>query len=238
MIQFDNIALSFSGKTLFNEVSFTLQKGERCALVGRNGSGKSTLFRLIAKEYEPDLGSISIPKGYRIGYLHQHIHFKESTIRDEAALGLPPGEEDMIYKAETILFGLGFTEDDLDRSPSEFSGGYHLRLHLAKVLISEPNCLLLDEPTNYLDILSIRWLTQFLSKWKGEFILISHERDFLDAVCTHTMGLHRNKIRKFKGSTIHYFEKILIEEEIHEKTRLKVEKKRASTCLLYTSRCV
>lgn len=227
MIQFDDIALSFHGKTLFDEVSFTLQKGERCALVGRNGSGKSTIFRIIAGEIEPDNGAISVPKGYRIGYLQQHIHFTKDTIREEAALGLPPGEEEMIYKAETILFGLGFSDDDLDKSPSEFSGGYHLRLHLAKVLISEPNCLLLDEPTNYLDIVSIRFLTQFLSKWKGEFILISHDRDFLDNVCTHTMGLHRNKIRKFRGSTIHYFEKIVIEEEIHEKTRIKMDKKRA-----------
>ena len=227
MIQFDNIALSFSGTTLFDEVSFTLQKGERCALVGRNGSGKSTIFRLVAKELEPDLGSISIPKGYRIGYLQQHIQFQKATLREEAALGLPPGEEEMVYKAEKILFGLGFSEADLDKSPSVFSGGFHLRLHLAKVLISEPDCLLLDEPTNYLDILSIRWLSQFLCRWKGEFILISHDRDFLDQVCTHTMGLHRNKIRKFKGSTIHYFEKIVIEEEIHEKTRIKVDKKRS-----------
>lgn len=227
MIQFDDVSLTFGGRTLFEEVSFTLQKGERCALIGRNGSGKSTIFRLIAKELAPDRGAISTPKGYRIGYLHQHIHFKEPTLRDEAALGLPPGEEEMIYKAEKILFGLGFTEEDLDRSPSHFSGGYHLRLHLAKVLISEPDCLLLDEPTNYLDILSIRWLSQFLSRWKGEFILISHDRDFLDQVCTHTMGIHRGKARKFKGATIHYYEKILLEEEVHEKTRVKTQKKRS-----------
>lgn len=227
MIQFDNVSLSFAGKPLFEGVSFTLQKGERCALLGRNGSGKSTIFRIIAKEIEPDGGSISVPRGYRIGYLNQHIRFSKATLLEEAALGLPPGEEDMIYKAETILFGLGFSEDDFDRSPAHFSGGYALRLHLAKVLISEPDCLLLDEPTNYLDILSIRWLSQFLSRWPGEFILISHDRDFLDQVCTHTMGLHRNKMRKFKGTTLHYFEKILVEEELHEKTRVKVEKKRA-----------
>jgi len=229
MIQFDDVALSFGGRSLFEGVSFTLQKGERCALIGRNGSGKSTIFRLIAKEMPLDRGSISMPKGYRIGYLQQHIHFTRETLREEAALGLPPGEEEMIYKAEKILFGLGFSEEDLDRSPAHFSGGYHLRLHLAKVLISEPDCLLLDEPTNYLDILSIRWLAQFLSRWKGEFILISHDRDFLDQVCTHTMGIHRCKARKFKGGTIHYYEKILLEEEVYEKTRIKTEKKRAHT---------
>lgn len=227
MIQFDNVSLSFSGKPLFEGISFTLQRGEKCAFVGRNGTGKSTLFRLVENEQIPDSGAISFPKDYRIGYLRQHIHFSKPTLREEAALGLPLGEEEMVYKAEKILFGLGFTEEDLEKSPSHFSGGYHLRLHLAKTLVSEPDCLLLDEPTNYLDILSIRWLTQFLRKWKGEFILISHDRNFLDEVCTHTMGLHRGKMRKFKGSTIHYFEKILLEEEVYEKTRIKTEKKRA-----------
>ena len=227
MIQFDDVSLSFAGHPLFEGVSFTLQKGERCALVGKNGSGKSTIFRLIAREMEPDGGSISYPRGYRIGYLQQHIHFSKPSIREEAALGLPPGEEEMVYKAETILFGLGFSEEDLDRPPSDFSGGFQLRLHLAKVLVSEPDCLLLDEPTNYLDILSIRWLMQFLSRWKAEFIIISHDRDFLDQVSTHTMGLHRGKAKKFKGGTIHYYEKILLEEEVYEKTRVKMEKKRA-----------
>jgi len=227
MIQFDKVTLCFGGKPLFEEISFTLQKGERCALIGRNGSGKSTIFRLIAKQFPADEGSIATPKGYRIGYLQQHIHFTKDTLREEAALGLPPGEEDMVYKAETILFGLGFTEADLDRSPMEFSGGYQLRINLAKVLISEPDCLLLDEPTNYLDIVSLRWISQFLREWEREFILISHDRDFLDQVCTHTMGLHRGKMRKFKGSTIHYYEKILLEEEVHEKTRIKTDKKRA-----------
>lgn len=227
MIQFDKVTLSFGGKPLFEDISFTLQKGERCALIGRNGCGKSTIFRLIAKQFPADEGSIATPKGYRIGYLQQHIHFTKETLREEAALGLPPGEEEMVYKAEIILFGLGFTEADLDRSPMEFSGGYQLRINLAKVLISEPDCLLLDEPTNYLDIVSLHWIANFLKEWEREFILISHDRDFLDQVCTHTMGLHRGKMRKFKGSTIHYYEKILLEEEVHEKTRMKTEKKRA-----------
>lgn len=227
MIQFDDVNLGFSGHSLFEGVSFSLQKGERCGLVGRNGSGKSTLFRLICRELEPDRGSISISKGYRIGYLHQHIHFREPTVREEAALGLPPGEEEALYKAEKILFGLGFSEEDLEKSPSLFSGGYHLRLHLAKVLISEPDCLLLDEPTNYLDIVSIRWLKQFLARWPGEFILISHDRDFMDAVSTHTMGVHREKVKKIRGSSIDFFQQLIHEEEVHERTRVKKEKKQA-----------
>lgn len=227
MIQFDDVELSFSGHSVFKDVSFSLQKGERCSFVGRNGSGKSTLFKLIAGELEADRGAISISKNYRIGYLNQHIRFKETSILQEAALGLPEHERDELYRAEKILFGLGFTEEDMDRSPSEFSGGYHLRLHLAKVLVSEPDCLLLDEPTNYLDITSIRWLMNFLRRWPGEFILISHDRDFLDKVSTHTMGIHREKIRKIKGLTLDFFRLILEDEELHEKSRVKQDKKRA-----------
>lgn len=227
MVQFDRVSLAFSGHCLFEEASFVLGRGERCGLVGRNGSGKSTLFRLIDGEIEPDRGNISIPKNYRIGYLQQHIRFSKPTILEEAALALPPGQEDHLYKAETILFGLGFAKEDMEASPDQFSGGFHLRLHLAKVLIAEPDCLLLDEPTNYLDILSIRWLAQFLKRWQGEFILISHDRDFMDRVTTHTMGIHRERLRKIKGSTIDFYQQILLEEEVHEKTRLKVEKKKA-----------
>lgn len=228
MIQFDRVTLQFGGHLLFSEASFTIQKGERCGLIGRNGSGKSTICRLIDGELEPDEGQLTFPKNYRIGFLHQHIQFTEATILEEACLSLLPHEKDHIYKAEKILFGLGFTEKDLEASPSTFSGGFHLRLHLAKVLISEPDCLLLDEPTNYLDILSIRWLMHFLKAWKGEFILISHDRDFMDQVTTHTMGIHRQKVRKMKGSTLDFFGQVLLEEEVHEKTRLKQEKKRSN----------
>ena len=194
--------------------------------MGRNGSGKSSLFRLIVSKETPDKGTIAKRKDYSIGFLDQHIVFTRPTLIEEAALGLHPKEKDCIYKAETILFGLGFKEEDLDRSPQDFSGGYQLRLHLAKVLVGEPDCLLLDEPTNYLDIVSIRWFTRFLQEWQGEFILISHDREFLDSVSTHTMGIHRQKVSKVKGNTIHFFEQLMQKEEIHEKTRLNLEKKR------------
>ncbi len=224
MILFDDVTLSFAGKPLFKHASFTLQRNERCGLVGRNGSGKTTIMRLITRQIEPDSGRIAMPKDYKIGYLEQHIQFTKPTLLEEAALGLPPGEEDNLYQAEAILFGLGFSEEDLDAPPSKFSGGYQLRLHLAKVLISQPNCLLLDEPTNYLDIVSINWLQRFLRSWKGEFFLISHDREFMDSVTTHTFGIHRERLKKVKGSTIDYFQQILFEEEVHEKTRVKQEK--------------
>lgn len=226
MIQVDGLTLAYHGEPLFEDASFSIQPRERCALVGRNGTGKSSLFRLIIGQETPDKGTIAKRKNYTIGTLNQHIVFTKPTLIEEAALGLRPGEEDCIYKAETILFGLGFKEEDLDRNPKDFSGGYQLRLHLAKVLVGEPDCLLLDEPTNYLDIVSIRWFTKFLLDWPGEFVLISHDREFLDSVTTHTMGIHRQKVNKVRGSTINFYEQMMQKEEIHEKTRLNLEKKR------------
>ncbi|MCE5316480.1 MAG: ABC-F family ATP-binding cassette domain-containing protein [Parachlamydia sp.] len=227
MLQIEDLMIAYQGKALFEQATFCIQEGERCGLVGRNGSGKSTLFRLMTGEETQDSGTISRPKNYRVGALSQHIRFTQPTILAEAALALSHEERESLYKAEKILFGLGFNDEDMERSPQDLSGGYQLRLHLAKVLISEPNCLLLDEPTNYLDIVSIRWFARFLQQWKGEFILVSHDREFMDSVTTHTMGIHRGKVRKVKGGTIDYFDQILQQEEVHERTRANLDKKRA-----------
>jgi ATP-binding cassette subfamily F protein 3 len=226
MIQVDDLTLSYSGDPVLEDVSFTVNPKERCGLIGRNGSGKTTLLRLLVGQESPDKGTLSFSKGYKLGYLDQHIRFSQLTVLEEACLGLKPEEREETYRAEAILFGLGFKEEEMEISPQQISGGFHLRLHLAKVLLSEPDCLLLDEPTNYLDILSIRFLSRFLQQWEGELILISHDREFMDGVTTHTMGVHRKKVCKVKGGTTAFFERIVQEEEVHERTRLNLEKKR------------
>ena len=226
MIQVDKVFISYHGDPVLEDVSFTINPKERCGLIGRNGSGKTTLLRLLIGQEKADLGTLSFSKGYKLGYLDQHIRFSAPTVLEEACLGLKPDEREEVYKAEMILSGLGFKEEEMDLSPSHMSGGYQLRLHLAKVLLGEPNCLLLDEPTNYLDILSIRFLMRFLRQWKGELILISHDREFMDSVTTHTLGVHRKKVCKVKGGTTVFFERIVSEEEIHERTRQNQEKKR------------
>jgi len=228
MLQINNLSKVFGKQTIFDGVTATINQGERVGFVGRNGSGKTTLFRMILDEEHPDSGNISVPQGYRIGHLSQHIHFTKKTVLKEACLSLRPNEDgiDETYKVKKILSGLGFTENDLEKSPQSLSGGYQIRLNLAKVIVSEPNLLLLDEPTNYLDIVSIRWLGQELRAWKGELILITHDRDFMDSVTTHTMVIHRCRLRKIPGSTEKLFEQILLEEEVHEKTRMNDEKKR------------
>jgi ATP-binding cassette, subfamily F, member 3 len=227
MVQGEGLCLAYGGQLVLEDASFSIQKGERCGLIGRNGAGKSTLFRLITREEELDSGTLILPKGYRIGVLQQQIRFSQPTILQEAALGLKEDEKEHLYKVERILFGLGFNKEAMDRSPHELSGGYQLRVQLAKVLVSEPDCLLLDEPTNYLDILSIRFLSHFLQEWEGEMILISHDLQFLDDVTTHMMGIHRHQIHKIKGKSSDLFELIAAEEEQHEIQRQNLEKKRA-----------
>ncbi len=227
IIQADGLCLAYGSQEVLQGAAFSIQSGERCGLIGRNGSGKSTLFRLIAGEEQPDRGTLVLPKGYRMGVLQQQIRFSKSTVLEEAALGLQEDEKDCLYKVEQILFGLGFTEEAMDASPHMLSGGYQLRVQLAKVLVAEPDCLLLDEPTNYLDILSIRFLSKFLQEWKGEMILISHDLQFLDDVTTHMMSIHRHKIHKIRGKSTDLFTLIEQEEERHELNRQTLEKKRA-----------
>lgn len=225
MIQLTNISKNFSSQELFSNLSFKLNKGNRIGLVGRNGSGKSTLFKIILGEETPDSGDVIIPKNYKIGTLKQHLTFSEKTLREESALAL---EEDMkydTYRVEKILFGLGFVQEDLDKDPLSFSGGYQIRINLAKLLVTEPNLLLLDEPTNYLDIVSLRWLKSFLRAFEGEVILITHNREFMDAVSTHTMGLVRKKIEIIQGDTHKFYEQLSANDELHAKQKVAQDKK-------------
>ena len=226
MIQVIDLAKGFGTQLLFQNIGFTIGKGERLGLVGRNGTGKTTLFKILLGEESPDAGDVVIPKNYHIGTLKQHLQFSHSTILDECMTALKGDAQFDQYKVEKMLHGLGFKTEDFQRPPSDFSGGYQIRLNLAKVLLGDPDCLLLDEPTNYLDIVSMRWLSKFLRSFRGELVIITHDRGFMDEVTTHTMGIWRQKIVKIKGDSGKYFEQILAEEEMYEKTRQNSEKKR------------
>jgi ATP-binding cassette subfamily F protein 3 len=226
MIIANNLEKSFGPQSLFEGVSFLINKGERVGLVGKNGSGKSTLFKMILGQESPDSGTLSAPKGYSIGALEQIIRFTQPTVLKECIGALSPEKQWDHYKAEIILSGLGFSEQDFHKDPATFSGGYQVRINLCKALLADPNMLLLDEPTNYLDILSLRWLKDYLNEWPGEMVLITHDRDFMDKVTTHTLGLHRKQARKVTGGTIKYYEQIIQEEEAYELTRKNLESKR------------
>ena len=226
MIRIENLHKSYGDLILFEGINFALNEKERVGVVGRNGHGKTTLFRMILGKENPDSGSIVIPKNYRIGYVSQNLEFRRGTILAEAASALPEPEKDQHWKAEKILAGLGFNQVDFQKQPGEFSGGYQVRLNLAKALIAEPDLLLLDEPTNFLDIVSIRWIERFLQSWPHEIMLISHDRSFMDKLVTHTMGIHRGGVRKIEGDTAKYYDQIAQDEEVYEKTRMKDARRR------------
>ncbi|HSQ97375.1 MAG TPA: ABC-F family ATP-binding cassette domain-containing protein [Rickettsiales bacterium] len=227
MLKVENLSISFGGKNVFDDINFIVGEKEKVGLIGRNGSGKTTLFKILCgkiKEYE---GEIVIPKGYKIGYLEQHLNFTQETVIEEACLALPDYKKEATWDAEKVLSELGFSEEEKLKSPNEFSGGWQIRLNLAKLLISEPDILLLDEPTNYLDILSIRWLKGFLKNYKGSIMLITHDRSFMDEIITHTIIIHRGSSIKITGNTQDMYDKIATDEETYEKSRLNENKKRA-----------
>jgi ATP-binding cassette subfamily F protein 3 len=226
MIKVNNLSKAFGSQVLFEEASFSINPKERIGLVGRNGHGKTTLFRIIAGEENADSGEVAVPRYYRIGYVTQEILFTEKSVIEEAEKGLPETLRGETWMAEKVLSGLGFSKPDMLRRPHEFSGGFQVRLNLAKVLVSRPGLLLLDEPTNYLDIVAIRWLENFLRRWDGELMMITHDRSFMDRIATHIIGIHRKKIRKIEGGTDKYYGRMLKEEEIYEKTRINDERKR------------
>ncbi len=226
MIVVSNLTKQFGDQVLIERSGFQINLKERVGLVGRNGHGKTTLLRILIGQDSYDEGSVTIPKHYRIGYVRQNIAFTQTSILKEGMTGLIEKEKDHFWKVEKILSGLGFAKTDFGRPPEDFSAGYQERLNLAKVLVSSPDLLLLDEPTNYLDIMSIRWVERFLQTWPREMILITHDRVFMDRVVTHTMGVHRKKIRKIQGDTEKYYNQLAIDEAVYEKTRLKDDRRR------------
>ncbi|MCP4971316.1 MAG: ATP-binding cassette domain-containing protein [Arcobacter sp.] len=225
MIELINISKSYPTGELYNDLNLRLNSGDKVGLVGRNGTGKSTLFKLILGEEHQDSGEIKFPKAYKIGALKQYFDFHEKTLIDETAQALSEEDKYDVYKAEKILLGLGFSMEDFDKDPKSFSGGFQIRINLAKLLLTEPNMLLLDEPTNYLDILSIRWLKAFLKSFAGEVILITHDRNFMDSVCTHTLGIIRKSAFMIPGGTKKFFDQLSSNQEHHEKQKIAQDKK-------------
>ena len=226
MITIKDLAIGFSGESLFESANFVINPDDKIGLMGRNGSGKSSFLRCLLQDLDPDEGSIHIPSGYRIGHLAQHIAFESDTVIDEVCTVLTEDRQYEGWKGEAILMGLGFTLENMLEDPNNFSGGEQVKIQLAKLLLAEPNMLLLDEPTNYLDIHSVRWLKSFLKKWDGEIILITHDRDFMDTIITHTLNIHRRQIKKIPGMSIDAYNQIIIEEEHYEKTRQNMAKQR------------
>ncbi|WP_282096575.1 ABC-F family ATP-binding cassette domain-containing protein [Epibacterium ulvae] len=191
LLQMSGISLTFGGDPIFSDLDLVVQPGDRVALVGRNGSGKSTLMKVMAELVEADTGSIVVPPGKSVGYMEQDPKMEGfATLGDFAASGLDSGE---MYKVERAGEGLKF---DPARPVETASGGERRRAALAKLMAEAPDLMLLDEPTNHLDIEAITWLEGELSATRAGFVLISHDRAFLNALTRATLWVDRGQVRR------------------------------------------
>ena len=250
MISVEGLTVEFGGFTLFDDVSFVVNKKDRIALVGKNGAGKSTMLKIFAGLQSPTSGTVSVPKETTIGYLPQQMKLADTqTVREEAEHAFEHihemekeierlnqqlaertdyetesyqnlidrvthltehfqmmGGNNYHAELERTLIGLGFSREDFDRPTSEFSGGWRMRIELAKLLLRKPDVLLLDEPTNHLDIESIQWLENFIATRANAVILVSHDRAFIDNTTFRTIEIELGKIYDYKVKYSEYVE--------------------------------
>ena len=223
MLSVEHLSMEFSSRPVLDDITFLINRKERIALVGKNGAGKTTLLRLIAGEYQPTAGRISRETDMTIGYLPQVMLFQDDrTLREEVMRvkgermnGLRDEGDDARFVAEMdrTIIGLGFERKDFDRPCSEFSGGWRMRIELAKILLRHPDLLLLDEPTNHLDIESIQWLEDFLKSSPSAVLMVSHDRAFIDNVCGRTIEITLGRIYDYNVNYTHF---VALRQERHE----------------------
>jgi ATP-binding cassette subfamily F protein 3 len=258
MVSIEKLTVEFGGFTLFDAISFVVNKKDRIALTGKNGAGKSTLLRIFAGLQQPTSGTVSIPKDTTVGYLPQQMQLpnQQTTVREEAekAFELIRATEREIHRLnlelsartdyeseqyhalidkmthqeelfrlmggnnyqaelERTLLGLGFERKDFDRPIAEFSGGWRMRIELARLLLGQPDVLLLDEPTNHLDIESIQWLESFIATRANAVILVSHDRAFIENTTSRTIEIELGRIYDYK---VKYSEYVILRKERRE----------------------
>ncbi len=223
MLTIDHVSMEFSARPVLDDITFLINRKERVALVGKNGAGKTTLLRLIAGEYQPTSGRIAREADMTIGYLPQVMLFHDDrtlreevlTVKNEGNKGLEDEGNDARFIAEMdrTIIGLGFERKDFERPCSEFSGGWRMRIELAKILLRHPDLLLLDEPTNHLDIESIQWLEDFLKSSQSAVLMVSHDRAFIDNVCGRTIEITLGRIYDYN---VNYSRFVELRKERHE----------------------
>jgi ATP-binding cassette, subfamily F, member 3 len=230
VIRFNQFSLARGTKPLFEQTSFTLNPGEKVGLIGANGAGKSTLFAVLRGELHADAGDFSLPPSWRIAHVAQETPAVDRTALDyaldgDAALreieariaaasaahdGAAEAEAHGAFadadgytapaRAEALLLGLGFTLEQTRQPVASFSGGWRMRLNLAQALMCRSDLLLLDEPTNHLDLDAIVWLEDWLHRYPGTLVVISHDREFLDSICNVTLHLENQQIKRYGGN--------------------------------------
>ena len=207
MLTIAGLSKAFGGRVLFDDVSLTLQSGERVGLVGPNGAGKSTLFKIILGQESPDAGEVTFIRGTRFGYLPQESEpAGNETVLDIAVPHDHEHDGQFVARAKQILANLGFKQSDFTRPACELSGGWVMRAHLARLLVQEPDVLMLDEPTNHLDLETLLWFQEYLRNYPGAILLISHDREFLNRLCTHVAELRSSRVLRYTGNYDEYLE--------------------------------
>ena len=183
---------------LFNELAFTLRQGDRIGLIGHNGCGKSTLLGLLSGTREATSGTIHVARACRLQHVEQHLPAELASLSLYDALLAPVLEQpELHWRVDSLLAELGFEHETAQVPVHSLSGGQHTRLLLGRALLQEPNVLLLDEPSNHLDLPSLLWLEQFLLRWRGAFILVSHDQRLLDNVATRSWILRDSRLYDF-----------------------------------------
>ena len=234
MIQFTQVSLQRGTQFLLEEADLTIFEGQKVGLIGANGAGKSSLFAMIKGELHADTGEVILPGQRRIAFMAQEVEETQRSALDYCLDGddkLREIEKNIIEaqangddhahavwlgeyenahgytaqsRGETLLQGLGFKMTDMKRPVSDFSGGWKIRLNLAKALMCPSDVLLLDEPTNHLDLDAVMWLENWLRQYPGTLLLISHDRDFLDGICSHIVHLYQKQLVLYKGNYSDY----------------------------------
>lgn len=235
MIQLRNVTLRRGAKVLLDGVSVTINPGEKVGLVGRNGAGKSTLFALLNGSLHEDAGDFAMPAHWQLAQVAQHMPETDEPATDFVLAGdtrlmalreqltqaeesedgfaiahahsdlADAGEHDAVPRAQSLILGLGFRPEELDRPVNSFSGGWRMRLQLARALMAPSDLLLLDEPTNHLDLDALVWLEAWLQRYAGTLVVISHDREFLDAVTNVTLHIENQQLTRY-GSNYSGFE--------------------------------
>ncbi len=227
MLTLADVSKSYGTRELFSGVSLFVARTDRYGLVGPNGAGKSTLFNLILGEESSDSGVIEWERGADFGFLPQ----ESAPVGDETILGiatngakldmLDENDEDwdidwtLEPRARKILAGLGFRDPDMDKPAKSFSGGWIMRAHLARLLVSEPALLILDEPTNHLDLEALLWFQDYLTRYPGGLLVVSHDRAFLNALCTGILELRSGTLHRYHGNYDDFvIEKVARQEQL------------------------
>lgn len=254
MISFNNVNYFIGGRHLLENVTFQIAPKQHVGLVGRNGTGKTTLFKLIEKILTPDDGTINIAKDWKILSVKQEMpdgdlcpleYLMNQDTERIALLKELDGLEDAdriceIYdrltqidaytaeaRAASLLDGLGFTEEEQYTSIKDLSGGYRMRVALAAMLYQEPDMMLLDEPTNHLDFETTKWLESFLRKYPKSFLLISHDREFLNNTVNYILHLKNSKITRYTGNFDTFIDTYTLKQQNIASSNAKLEKQRA-----------